>query len=53
MFLVVLGYLPNIHTSDAVVNLLKLIDSGAIHLMGSLPLVAEINNTISYKLDIA
>ena len=32
--------LPNIQTSLAVVNLLKLIDSGAIHLMGSLPLEA-------------
>ena len=33
--------LPNIHTSLADVNLLKLIDSGAIHLIGSLPLEAE------------
>lgn len=32
---------PNIQTSLADVNLLKLIDSGAIHLMGSLPLEAE------------
>lgn len=32
---------PNIHTSLAVVNLRKLIDSGAIHLIGSLPLDAE------------
>jgi hypothetical protein len=32
---------PNIHTSLAAVNLLKLIDSGAIHLIGSLPLEAE------------
>lgn len=31
---------PNIHTSLAEVNLLKLIDSGAIHLMGSLPFEA-------------
>ena len=28
---------PNIQTSEAAVNLLKLIDSGDIHLMGSLP----------------
>lgn len=28
---------PNIHTSLSVENLRKLIDSGAIHLMGSLP----------------
>ena len=33
-------HLPNIHTSLADVNLLKLIDSGAIHLIGSLPLEA-------------
>lgn len=32
---------PNIQTSLADVNLLKLIDSGAIHLIGSLPLEAE------------
>ena len=32
--------LPNIHTSLAVVNRRKLIDSGAIHLIGSLPLDA-------------
>ena len=32
--------LPNIQTSDAVVNLRKLIDSGAIHLIGSFPFVA-------------
>ena len=31
---------PNIHTSDAVVNLRKLIDSGAIHLIGSFPFEA-------------
>lgn len=34
-------FLPNIQTSLAVVNLLKLIDSGAIHLIGSLPFEAE------------
>lgn len=33
--------LPNIQTSLAVVNRLKLMDSGAIHLIGSLPLDAE------------
>ena len=32
--------LPNIQTSLADVNLLKLMDSGAIHLIGSLPLEA-------------
>lgn len=32
---------PNIQTSLAEVNLLKLIDSGAIHLIGSFPLEAE------------
>lgn len=32
---------PNIQTSLAVVNRLKLMDSGAIHLIGSLPLEAE------------
>lgn len=32
---------PNIQTSLAVVNRLKLMDSGAIHLIGSLPLDAE------------
>lgn len=32
----------NIHTSLAAVNLLKLILSGAIHLIGNLPLDAEI-----------
>ena len=37
---------PNIQTSLAVVNLLKLIDSGAIHLMGSLPLEAEFKNKV-------
>lgn len=36
--------LPNIQTSLAVVNRLKLMDSGAIHLMGSLPLDAEDRN---------
>lgn len=33
--------LPNIQTSLAVVNRLKLMDSGAIHLIGSFPLDAE------------
>lgn len=33
--------LPNIQTSLAVVNRLKLMDSGAIHLIGSLPLDAK------------
>lgn len=33
--------LPNIQTSLAVVNRLKLMDSGAIHLMGSLPFDAK------------
>ena len=33
--------LPNIQTSLAEVNLLKLIDSGAIHLIGSFPLEAR------------
>lgn len=32
---------PNIQTSLAEVNLLKLMDSGAIHLIGSLPFEAE------------
>lgn len=36
--------LPNIHTSLAVVNRLKLIDSGAIHLIGNLPLDAGIRS---------
>ena len=35
-----LGCLPNIQTSLAVVNLLKFMLSGAIHLIGSLPLLA-------------
>lgn len=33
-------YLPNIHTSLEDVKRLKLIDSGAIHLIGSFPLEA-------------
>lgn len=33
---------PNIQTSVAVVNLLKFIDSGAIHFMGSFPFDAVI-----------
>lgn len=33
-------HLPNIHTSLAEVNRRKLIDSGAIHLMGNFPLEA-------------
>lgn len=42
---------PNIQTSLAEVNLLKLIDSGAIHLIGSLPLEAEAKtNTDTLKL---
>ena len=32
--------LPNIHTSLGLLNLLKLIDSGAIHLIGSFPFEA-------------
>lgn len=32
---------PNIQMSLAIVNLLKLIDSGAIHLIGSLPFEAK------------
>ena len=35
---------PNIQMSLAVVNLLKLIDSGAIHLIGSLPFEAVTKN---------
>lgn len=42
---------PNIQTSLADVNLLKLMDSGAIHLIGSLPLEAETKtNTDTLKL---
>ena len=45
---------PNIQTSLAEVNLLKLIDSGAIHLIGSLPLEADTktNIKITSKLNI-
>lgn len=39
-------YIPNIHTSLAVVKRLKLIDSGAIHFMGNLPLEAEIYKSL-------
>lgn len=41
------AYPPNIQTSLAVVNRRKLIDSGAIHLMGSLPLEAEVKRSSS------
>lgn len=39
---------PNIHTSLAEVNLLKLIDSGAIHLIGSLPFEAKTKTHYNY-----
>lgn len=43
--------LPNIQTSLAVVNLLKLIDSGAIHFIGSLPFEAKIVQILQWDVN--
>lgn len=44
--------LPNIQTSLAVVNLLKLMDSGAIHFIGSLPFEAKIIQILQYDINL-